>query len=102
MPSSATDVQNDVDVGERLRLIRTARRCTLREVAERAGLSESFLSQVERGRTSASIASLRRIADGLGVGMADLFESRSPTQPRVLPRAGPPSPSLRILRPNNR
>ena len=57
MPSSAPYVTNDVDVGERLRLIRTARRCTLREVAERAGLSESFLSQVERGRTSASIAS---------------------------------------------
>jgi transcriptional regulator with XRE-family HTH domain len=48
-------VTNEVDVGERLRLIRTARRCTLREVAERAGLSESFLSQVERGRTSAMV-----------------------------------------------
>jgi transcriptional regulator with XRE-family HTH domain len=86
MPSSATDVQNDVDVGERLRVIRIARRCTLREVAERAGLSESFLSQVERGRASASIASLRRIADGLGVSIADLFQPSGPQQPRVLRR----------------
>ena len=56
------------------REIRGRRRLTLREVAERAGLSESFLSQVERGRASASIASLRRIADGLGIGISDLFQ----------------------------
>ena len=97
MPSSAPYVTNDVDVGERLRLIRTARRCTLREVAERAGLSESFLSQVERGRTSASIASLRRIADGLGISMADLFESGGPAQPRVLRRADRPTLAFGIL-----
>lgn len=97
LPSSAPAVTNDVDVGERLRLIRTARRWTLREVAERAGLSESFLSQVERGRTSASIASLRRIADGLGISIADLFENGGPAQPRVLRRADRPSLAFGIL-----
>src|SRR4030081_1617706 len=97
LPSSAPSVSNDVDVGERLRLIRTARRCTLREVAERAGLSESFLSQVERGRTSASIASLRRIADGLGISMADLFENGGPAQPRARRRPGRQSLAFGIL-----
>jgi len=97
MPSISTDVANDVDVGERLRLIRTARRCTLREVAERAGLSESFLSQVERGRASASVASLRRIADGLGVSMADLFEPSGPPQPKVLRRADRPTLAFGLL-----
>ena len=97
MPSSATDVQNDVDVGERLRVIRLARRCTLREVAERAGLSESFLSQVERGRASASIASLRRIADGLGVSIADLFQPSGPAQPRVLRREERPTLAFGVL-----
>src|SRR5712691_3145960 len=97
MPSSATDVQNDVDVGERLRVIRLARRCTLREVAERAGLSESFLSQVERGRASASIASLRRIADGLGVSIADLFQPSGPGQPRVLRSEERPTLAFGVL-----
>jgi transcriptional regulator with XRE-family HTH domain len=97
LPSSAPYLTNDVDVGERLRLIRTARRCTLREVAERAGLSESFLSQVERGRTSASISSLRRIADGLGISIADLFETGGPAEPRVLRRADRPSLAFGIL-----
>lgn len=74
-----------IDVGERLRAIRTLRRITLRTVAERAGLSESFLSQVERGRANASVASLTRIAAALGVSVADLFEPNgSPARPRVL------------------
>ncbi len=97
MPSSAPDVTTNVDVGERLRVIRSLRRCTLREVAERAGLSESFLSQVERGRASASIASLRRIADALGVSIADLFQPGGLTQPRVLRYEDRPTLAFGIL-----
>lgn len=97
MPSSATDVTNDVDVGERLRGLRSLRRMTLREVAERAGLSESFISQVERGRASASIASLRRIADALGVAVSDLFSPLEPRLPRVLRRDDRPALAFGIL-----
>ena len=97
MPSGAAEVQNDVDVGERLREIRGRRRLTLREVAERAGLSESFLSQVERGRASASIASLRRIADGLGIGISDLFQPLEPARPLVLRLADRPTLAFGIL-----
>jgi transcriptional regulator with XRE-family HTH domain len=84
-------------VGERLRALRRFRRCTLRMIAERSGLSESFLSQVERGRSSASIASLRRIADALGVSMADLFEPDGVPGPRVLRRDDRPALSFGIL-----
>jgi transcriptional regulator with XRE-family HTH domain len=81
-----------VDVGERLRAIRTLRRVTLRTVAERAELSESFLSQVERGRANASIASLKRIAAALGVNVADLFEPNGTrARPRVLQKASRPA-----------
>jgi transcriptional regulator with XRE-family HTH domain len=79
------------DVGERLRAIRQLRRRTLRAIAEQAGVSESFLSQVERGKASCSIASLTRIASALGVAVSDLFEPdgfRRP--PRVLRRAARP------------
>ena len=97
MPSSAADVTNDVDVGERLRVIRSRRRQTLREVAERAGLSESFLSQVERGRASASVASLRRIADALGIAVSDLFQPAEASRPRVLRRDDRPSLAFGVL-----
>jgi transcriptional regulator with XRE-family HTH domain len=97
MPSSAPDVSSEVDVGERLQALRRFRRLTLRVLAERSGLSESFLSQVERGRSSASIASLRRIADALGVSMADLFEPDGLPGPRVLRRDERPALSFGIL-----
>src|SRR3954471_12767107 len=82
MPSSAPDAVAEVDVGERLRDIRRLRRATLKTIADRAGVSESFLSQVERGRASASIASLQRIAAALGVSLADLFEPGGAAAPR--------------------
>jgi transcriptional regulator with XRE-family HTH domain len=79
------------DVGERLRAIRRLRRATLKTVADRADLSESFLSQVERGRANASVASLKRIAAALGVNVADLFEPNGSTwRPRVLRREARP------------
>ncbi len=73
-----------IDVGERLRTIRLRKRMTLRSIAERAGVSESFVSQVERGRTGASLMSLQRIAGALGVSIADLFEPDGGQRPELL------------------
>ena len=97
MPSSAPDVAAEVDVGERLRELRRFRRATLKTIADRSGLSESFLSQVERGRSSASIASLRRIAEALGVSMADLFERDGVPGPKVLRREDRPTLAFGVL-----
>jgi len=97
MARNAPEVTAEVDVGERLRTLRRFRRCTLQTVAERSGLSESFLSQVERGRSNASIASLKRIADALGVSMADLFEPEGLPGPRVLRRDERPALQFGIL-----
>ena len=91
MPPQTTGQSLEVEVGERLRAIRRLRRGTLKAVADRAGLSESFLSQVERGRANASIASLQRIAGALGVSVADLFSpDGTRSRPRVLPRESRP------------
>jgi transcriptional regulator with XRE-family HTH domain len=97
MPSSAPEIAAEIDVGERLRAIRGLRRATLKTVADRAGVSESFLSQVERGKASASIASLRRIAGALGVSVADLFEPSGPPRPKVLRRDERPSLAFGVL-----
>ena len=75
-----------VDLGERLRAIRLLRRRTLKDVALAAGVSESFLSQLERGRTSASVASLQRLAAALGIEVSDLFASDGLPRPSVLRR----------------
>lgn len=62
----------------RIRALRKARGLTLRELAQRAGVTESFLSQVERGTASPSISSLRRIASGLGQSIGSLFDAEVP------------------------
>jgi transcriptional regulator with XRE-family HTH domain len=80
--------EQQANVGERVRAIRQLRRLTLKDVAERTGLSESFLSQAERGRTSASILSLQRIAEALGVAVSDLFTPDDSTRPVVQRREG--------------
>src|SRR3954447_15584428 len=74
-----------VELGERLRAIRQLRRKTLKEVASGAGISESFLSQLERGRTNATIATLQRLSTALGIDVSDLFTPGRP-RPRVLRR----------------
>src|ERR1043166_8267340 len=74
------------ELGERLRAIRQLRRRTLKEIAGTAGISESFLSQLERGRTNATIATLQRISTALGIEVSDLFATNAP-RPRVLRRA---------------
>lgn len=63
----------ELQLGTRIRALRQARRLTLRDVAERASVTESFLSQVERDVTSPSIATVHRIAGALGLSIAQLF-----------------------------
>lgn len=63
----------EVDLGARIRALRLAQHGTLRALAEQAGVTESFLSQVERGVASPSIASVQRIARALGTSIAELF-----------------------------
>jgi mannose-6-phosphate isomerase-like protein (cupin superfamily) len=48
------------------------------------GFSASFMSQVERGLASPSIASLERIAASLGVGLTQLFREIEPAGPAVM------------------
>jgi transcriptional regulator with XRE-family HTH domain len=62
-------------IGVRVRDLRQTRRLTLQQVAERADLSKSFISKVERGAVSISIAALSRLATGLGVPMGEIFDT---------------------------
>lgn len=63
---------SELRIGPRIRSLRTSQGLTLRLLAERAGLTESFVSQVEREVASPSIASLQRIARGLGTTLGAL------------------------------
>ena len=71
-----------------LRQLREHLHLSLRDAAERTGLSVSFLSALERGMTGASIATLQRVAAAYGTTMVDLFGPSPTTTAQRLVRAG--------------
>lgn len=61
-------------ISREIRKIRTNKNITLKELSEKTSLSISFLSQVERGVSSMTITSLKKIADALEVPMREFFD----------------------------
>ena len=62
-------------LADRLRELRKYRHMTATHLAAAAGVSKSFISQLESGRTSASLATLARIATALDVPTGALLTS---------------------------
>ncbi len=89
--SAAEDDDHRAALGSRLRQIRQLQRLSLSAVARHAGTSASFLSQLERGSTSPSISSLRRICAVLGVTLAELFDEDGALPMQVLRREQRPT-----------
>ena len=59
-------------VGERVRARRRNRGWTLDDLAERSGVSRRMLVNVEQGNVNASIATLLRLSEALGMGLPEL------------------------------
>lgn len=75
-------------VGHKLRELRLARRMTLNAVASRAGISESFLSQIERGKATPRLQVLFRVAGVFELTPADLLVDKFSDTPVFVPKQG--------------
>jgi XRE family transcriptional regulator, regulator of sulfur utilization len=62
-----------IHVGPRVRALREAMDLSLRDLAERSGVSAPMLSQVERGETSPTLQVASRIAAGLELRLSQLL-----------------------------
>ncbi|HEX6666326.1 MAG TPA: XRE family transcriptional regulator [Solirubrobacterales bacterium] len=60
-------------VGHRIKALRDGMNLSLRDLAERSGVSAPMLSQVERGETSPTLASAAKIAAGLELTLSQLL-----------------------------
>src|SRR3954469_3467490 len=60
-------------IGGRVRALREAQRLSLRDLADRSGVSAPMLSQVERGETSPTLQIAARIAGGLELRLSQLL-----------------------------
>jgi transcriptional regulator with XRE-family HTH domain len=64
---------HQLDIGPRVKALREAMDLSLRDLAERSGVSAPMLSQVERGETSPTLAVASRIAAGLELRLSQLL-----------------------------
>lgn len=66
------------EVGATLQRLRLERGLTLEDLSRTAGVSKSMLSQIEREKANPTIAVAWRLANALGIGIAELLSSESP------------------------
>ncbi|HCQ66826.1 MAG TPA: XRE family transcriptional regulator [Rhodobacteraceae bacterium] len=81
-------MDDEFDTGGRLKALRQAAGLSQRQLAERAGVPHGQISMIETGRSSPSVASLRRILGGLGTSMSAFFEPDETPPQKVFFRAG--------------
>jgi DNA-binding XRE family transcriptional regulator len=75
-------------VGRQLRIMRKARRLSIRTLADLSGLSANTLSLIENGKTSPSVGTLHQLAESLEVPITAFFEYEHPNRRIVHQRAG--------------
>lgn len=75
IPSEAETFQKVL--GRKIRAIRTRQGTTITQLAQAVGVSKSFLSQLEKGKTSASLMTIRNISRSLNIPLAALFNDVS-------------------------
>ena len=80
--SGEEDLPAPVDLAARVRELRKARDWTLEQAAGQAGLARSTLSKIENGQMSPTFAALKKLAEGLGISVPQLFT------PATTPTAG--------------
>lgn len=73
-------------IADRVRELRKQSALNLEQLAAKTGVSRSMLSQIERGESSPTAVLLEKVATGLGVTLASLFETNV-SQPKPISHA---------------
>lgn len=68
-----------MDVGERLKLIRKQKGLSQRELAKRAGVTNSTISMIEKNRVSPSVGSLKKVLQGIPMPLVEFFAEDAET-----------------------
>lgn len=79
--------EQTMDVGSRLRELRTERGLSMRSLARLSGLSTNALSMIERGKTSPSVSTLYKLSEALEIPITAFFRTEPPRQGIVFRKA---------------
>lgn len=70
-----------MDIGKRIKNIRKGKNMQANVLAKKAFISQSYLSDIENGRTTPSLDKLTTICDALGITLAEFFGYESELTP---------------------
>ena len=90
--SRVPDPREPSNIGPRLREQRKHRGASLRELADKIGVSPSLISQIERDKVNPSVSTLWALVTELGLTMGDVFAetgTSGQSAVRFMPPAGP-------------
>ncbi|MGE8637499.1 MAG: helix-turn-helix domain-containing protein, partial [Achromobacter sp.] len=73
-----------IDLPHRLRTLRRQQTLSLEQLAQRTGLTKSYLSKLERGLSEPSISTVLRLAEAYGVGVSQLVGTDDAAQDEVV------------------
>ena len=73
----------DIDVGARLKMVRTAHKLSQRALARQAGVTNATISLIESNQLNPSVGALKRVLDGIPMGMSEFFALETPEPPKV-------------------
>jgi transcriptional regulator with XRE-family HTH domain len=90
MEETSSNSLND-RIAQRVRDLRAACGLSLDALATHCGISRSMISLIERGESSPTAVLLEKLASGLGVPLASLFDTPQPTANPVARAADQPS-----------
>lgn len=71
--SKINNFGEELDVGQRLLTVRKQADLSQRALAKNAGVANSMVSQIESGKINPSVGALKRILDGIPIGLAEFF-----------------------------
>lgn len=72
------DQKSSFNLGARLKMVRVQAELSQRELARRAGVTNAAISLIESNQNSPSVASLKKVLDGIPMGMSDFFALETP------------------------
>ena len=81
------DAPDGLDVGARLRRVREARGLSQRELARRSGVTNGTISLIEQNKNSPSVASLKKVLDGIPLSLTEFFALDEAPETQVFFRA---------------
>jgi len=65
-----------MDIGEKVKTLRLARRITLNKLSEKSGVSKSLLSQIERSMSVPTVTTLQKISNAFSLPISEMFSEK--------------------------